>query len=118
MSYDIYLLNPKTKRAIELGGPHDLKGGTYAVGGTTEAWLNVTYNYSEFFYRMLGEKGIRTIYGVTGEESIPILRAAANALKGEPSDNYWDATEGNAKTALLDLIRLAKLAPYGVWDGD
>lgn len=32
--------------------------------------------------------------------------------------NYWDATEGNAKRALLQLVALAKLRPDGVWDGD
>ena len=118
MGYDIYLRDPKTKETIEFDEPHDLKGGTYAVGGTTEAWLKVTYNYSDFFYDTLGEKGIRTIYGMTGEESIPVLQNAADVLTGEPDDNYWAVTEGNAKEALLALIKLAKMAPHGVWDGD
>ena len=118
MSYDIYLLDPETGKGIDLKEPHYLRGGTYAAGGTTEAWLNITYNYSKYFYAALGAKGIRTIYGMTGQESIPILQTAANLLSGEPDKDYWAATEGNAKKALLSLIELAKAAPSGIWSGD
>ena len=44
MSYDIDLLDPVTKKTIELDFPHAMRGGTYAVGGDTRASLNVTYN--------------------------------------------------------------------------
>lgn len=118
MSYDILLLDPKTREVINLKERHYLQGGTYIVGGTTEAWLNVTYNYGKHFRAVLGTEGIRTIYGMTGRESIPILQAAANLLSGEPDEDYWAATKGNAKKALLDLIELAKAAPSGIWSGD
>ena len=118
MSYDIELIDPKTKETVILGHKHNLKGGTYAIGGTDEAWLNVTYNYGKFFRRVFGEEGIRIIYGKTGAESTPILEEAISKLEGEPSDNYWGATEGNAKKALEDLLELAKMAPFGVWEGD
>lgn len=43
MSYDIALNDPVTGDIIELSEPHFMQGGTYAVGGTTEFWLNITY---------------------------------------------------------------------------
>ncbi len=117
MSYDIYLTDPVTKQTLELDAPHDMRGGTYCLGGTTEAHLNVTYNYYPHFLS-IGEKGIRTIYGMTGAESIPLLQKAAEALANDVHDDYWKPTQGNAKRALLQLIALAKLRPAGVWDGD
>jgi hypothetical protein len=118
VSYDIYLSDPQTGNPVTFEDPLDLRGGTYAVGGTAEAWLNVTYNYGGHFRRVLGENGIRSIYGKTAEETLPELRRAVAALGDDVSDDYCEATEGNAKAALLNLIALAERAPYGVWDGD
>lgn len=120
MSYDITLNDPVTGSVIELDQPHFMSGGTYAVGGTRECWLNVTYNYGKFYYRedVLGERGIRAIYGMSGAESIPVLERAIAALGDETSDSYWDATEGNAKRPLTQLLALARMRPDGVWDGD
>ena len=118
MSYDISLHDPVTREVLHADTPHDMRGGTYCVGGTTELWLNVTYNYANFFYDVLGERGIRTIYGMTGAESIPVLEAAAARLADDASDDYWDSTEGNAKRALLQLAAMARLRPDGIWDGD
>jgi hypothetical protein len=117
MSYDLYLKDAEGE-TIQLPFEHHIRGGTYAMNGTSEAWLNVTYNYAQHFYRTLGERGIRRIYGMTGMESIPILANAAAQLGDDYSDDYWDATEGNAKRALLNLISLASAAPHGVWHGD
>lgn len=118
MSYDIRLIDPITKETLELEEPHNLRGGTYALGGTPEAWLNITYNYSDHFYRVLGEEGIRGIYGMTGKDSIPILVDAIHRLKDDASDDYWEPTEGNARQALINLHALAVMFPNGVWDGD
>lgn len=118
MSYDIYLNDPVTGKTLYADSPHQLKGGTYVLGGTLELWLNVTYNYGFHFRRVLGEKGIRSIYGKTGADTIPLLQAAADQLIDDVSNDYWEPTEGNAKQALLGLIALAKLRPDGVWDGD
>lgn len=71
MSYDIRLCDPVTHEALQTDVPHDMRGGTYAMGGTTGLWLNVTYNYGKHYYRVLGDKDIRTIYGMTGAESTP-----------------------------------------------
>jgi hypothetical protein len=118
MSYDISLADPVTGETLALDNPHRLRGGTYALGGTTDCWLNVTYNYSEHFYRTIGEKGIRTIYGMSGAESIPVLESAIAQLGDDVDDDYWKPTEGNAKRALHGLLALARLRPDGVWKGD
>jgi len=55
---------------------------------------------------------------MSGAESIPVLKSAAEKLGDDVSDNYWEPTEGNAKTALLQLIALAQLRPDGIWAGD
>lgn len=118
MSYDINLCDPVTHDVLELDEPHDMRGGSYCVGGTTLCTLNITYNYGSAFRRVLGEKGIRTIYGMTGAESIPVLEAAESRLADDATGNYWDETDGNVKRALLQLVALAKLRPDGIWDGD
>ena len=114
-----------------------MRGGTYAVGGTTRAHLNVTYNYARHFCAVFEELptprpkapawmweegepvgGIRTIYGLTGAESLVVLDRAILLLKNDVTDDYWEATEGNAKRALMQLRALATLRPDGIWSGD
>ena len=51
MSYDIYLRDRVTKETVHFDTPHQMAGGTYAIGGTTEAWLNITYNYAQWYYK-------------------------------------------------------------------
>lgn len=118
MGYDIELREPVGKNLIEFETEHYMRGGTYAVGGTREAWLNVTYNYAKYYSRVFGEKGIRTIYGMTGAESIPVIKAAMAQLKDDVSEDYWEPTEGNAKKALAQLLAFAQMRPDGIWDGD
>lgn len=135
MSYDIELVDPVTRQTLKLDAPHQMRGGTYALGGTTEASLNVTYNYAGIFRRvfsgepanapdMMAEMfdksgaGIRSIYGKTGAESLPILDRAIAMLGNDVDDDYWKPTEGNAKRALVQLRALAAMRPDGVWTGD
>lgn len=118
MSYDLYLVDPVTRHVIEFEEPIGIHGGTYQLGGTTTAWLNITYNYSPYFYSFMGEGGIRRLYGMSGRDSITLLDAAIDRMTGEPDSDYWAATEGNAKAALLNARRLAELCPAGIWEGD
>ncbi len=137
MSYDIELVDPVTREVLELEAPHHMRGGTYQVGGTTRAHLNVTYNYYPQFARVFAEldsphpkaphwlhedagpvRGIRTIYGLTGAESLPVLDKAIAALGDDVDPDYWKATDGNAKRALTQLRALAALRPDGLWTGD
>ncbi len=117
MSYDIYLNDPVTKEPLVLEKAHHMRGGTYQQDGSLDCWLNVTYNYSRFLACM-GEKGIRTIYGMTGGESIPILKDAILSLGDDIDDDYWKPTEGNAKRALSQLLSFAEMRPDGLWSGD
>ena len=114
MSYDISLCDPVTHETLEVDDTHFVADGTCPIGGTKELWLNITYNYGMYFRRddVLGRKGIRSIYGKTGAESIPMLEKAISAL------GDWNATEGNAKRVLCGLLAFAKMRPDGVWDGD
>lgn len=132
MSYDIQLVDPVTRETLRAPDPHFIRGGTYCVGresedgefepGDTRLSLNITWNYSEHFYRVFpggkDSKGVRTIYGLTGAESLPVLEAAIAQLGDDVDENYWTSTEGNAKRALCGLRALAQMRPDGVWDGD
>lgn len=118
MSYDIQLNNSVTGEVLELDAPHQMKGGTYQVGGCQTAELNITYNYSKYFYELFGDLGIRELYGKSGVDSIPMLETAIQQLSDDIDENYWEATEGNAKQSLIQLLSLAKLRPDGIWDGD
>lgn len=138
MSYDIYLADPVTREPIELEEAHHMRGGTYPLSGTTEAWLNITYNYADWYYRpgvfaetAEGDRGIRTIYGMTGAESIPILKKAIEVLEGLTVDiskkehcekqgctGYWLSTKANALRPLYQLLALAQMRPDGIWKGD
>jgi len=118
MSYDIRLTDPLAGETLHADAPHQIAGGTLVVGGTTKLWLNVTYNYAPHFYRTLGEDGIRTLYGKTGAEALPLLEQAISMLRNDATADYWEATEGNAKLALCGLKAFAQLRPDGVFQGD
>jgi hypothetical protein len=118
MSYDLWLEDPKTGEELKAESLHQLRGGNYVIGGTRNCALNITYNYGPHYYRVLGDKGIRAIYGMTALESIPVLRKAADQLGLDIDEDYWKATEGNARKALEDLMIIATMAPHGIWNGD
>jgi len=117
MSYDIELCDPVTNQVIEFNNIHELRGGTYALNNN-RAELNITWNYGKLYYSIMGDKGIRTIYGLSGAESIIILKAAIDKLGSDIDSDYWKPTEGNAKRALQQLLVLATLCPDGIWTGD
>lgn len=115
MGYDIKLA--KDGRPVEV--PNHQEGGTIAIGGSNLAEVSLTYNYSNLFRQHLdAEKGLRWLYGKTGEETAERLAAAVAALGTEKADDYWAATPGNAGHALSILLEWAKAHPSAVWDGD
>ena len=89
MSYDIYLTDSVTREPIELEEAHYMRGGTYVLSGTTEAWLNITYNYADWYYRpgVFGEtadnKGIRTIYGLSGADQHHLPGGGSHQKQGD-----------------------------------
>jgi hypothetical protein len=118
MSYDIELVDPVTLAPLEVDFKHGVHGGVYEVGGTQRLWLNVTYNYCDIFCKVMGPEGIRILYRKTGAETIPLLKEAISKLGDDVSDDYWFATEGNAKRALCGLLAFAQMRPDGLWQGD
>jgi hypothetical protein len=124
MSYDLCLCDPVTSERLVLDQPHHMRGGTYQIGGTTRASMNITYNYADHLYRVLpdpgptGQEGIRSIYGLSGAEAIPILEGAISLLGDDVDPDYWKSTEGNTKSALTKVLALSRMRPDGVWRGD
>lgn len=114
MSYDCQLVDPVTKEVLQSDEKHFIRGGTYAVGGTCEAYMNITFNYSPFIYKVL-EGGIPGLNGKLAAQTIQPLKIAIAMLGDTVTDNYWDATEGNAKRALNGLLALAYMFPHGEW---
>lgn len=119
MSYDIYLNDPVTKVPVRLPFAHLLGGGTMRAemrdGGlvqapTTEAWLNITYNYGPYYYeategdsRCETQSGIRGIYGKTGAESIPMLESMIERIVAAyKKDGEWITTT-RTKHRMLDV---------------
>lgn len=135
MSYDISLADPVTHETLTMDAPHQMRGGMYAIGGTDEMWLNITYNYACWYYKdyAFGENGIRSIYGLSGAESIPVLKKAISGLErseeklpdeeikeclNQGVGGYWLPTRENAIKPLYQLLAMAQLRPDGVWEGD
>lgn len=144
MGYDIRLCDPVTGETLHTEVPHQMRGGTYAIGGTTEMWLNITYNYASWYYRpgvfpsspdddfTEARGGIRSIYRKTGAESITVLKRAIDTLLSCEEDispeeraqceqdgitGYWMPTRGNAIKPLYQLLAMAQMRPDGIWNG-
>lgn len=123
MSYDIHLTERVSGETIKLPIKHIMTGGTYQAdydertktfspAAIQDAWLNITYNYSRYYYeaaegdeRFYGVEdrnddgyhncGIRGIYGKTGLDSIPMLRDLASRIesKYKKVDGEWITTK-------------------------
>ena len=116
MGYDIQLIGTD-------GEPVQVKrhseGGTFVLGGTTSADINITYNYAAYFYDTIdADEGIRFLYGKTAEMCIPRLHSAVRELGTVRSDNYWAATPGNVGHIIEILLRWAKDNPSATFRGD
>lgn len=126
MSYDIELVDPVSKQVIEIADAHFMRGGTYRLGGSNKLSLNITYNYSSILHRVLVPKstpseyttGIRSLYGLTALEGIPLLESAIGELADDSSEDYWEPTEGNVKRSLNNLLTMCKMRPDALIIGD
>lgn len=126
MSYDISLKDRVTGETLEVESPHFMTGGIYAVGGTREMWLNITWNYANYYYEatdgdprfahdeisayysdgttgpVVTEYGIRGIYGKSGAESIQMLKDMILRIEQKyKKDGKWIDTV-RKKTRWLD----------------
>ena len=117
MSYDIEIVDPVTEEVLHTpdGSNHYIRGGTYAINGTSEMWLNITYNYSNIISKVFNnELGIKLLENKTAVDAIPILAKAVDLLGNDVDDDYWKPTEGNVKKALYGLLALCKMRPDGI----
>lgn len=114
MSWDCYLVDKNGKTVI-FNEPLDIKGGTYQLGGTQEAWFNITYNYGKILKNVLGYS-LSDLNGKLVKDTISDIEKAVSKLSEEDkTENYWDATEYNTKRALEDLLLLAKKSENSYW---
>ena len=115
MSYDIELINRKTKQPLLLSQPQYIRGGTVKAeldengnliqAKETEASINITYNYNHYYVEatrddrrffkqeadaegnvMESSAGIRGLYGKTAAESLPMLTDMIERIKRKYMD--------------------------------
>jgi hypothetical protein len=93
------------------------EGGTITIGGIDEASINVTYNYSPFYYETIDKDiGIRWLNDKKAKDTVDILRLAVKRLdENDTDEDYWKATEGNARKPLVRMLQWAEQHPEGVW---
>lgn len=114
MSYWVHLNNADGE-PVEV--PQHAEGGTVAASGTAVAELNVTYNYSKHYYNTIdADDGLRWLDGTTAEDAIPVLEQAVARLGTNQSEDYWEATEGNAGHALSILLDWARQHPTATFE--
>ena len=105
MSYDIHIIDSVTNKPRVLKESFLPHGGSYVIGGSIEAWLNITYNYGKLYHELWGH-GLTGFNGKKIKEVKPKVEAGIKALGIVKAESYWEATKGNAGTALLDLLTL------------
>lgn len=120
MSWDISLLDPVTKNTLELPIKHVMTGGTFLADydkntgmfspkPTTEAWLNITYNYSPYYYaategddRFGPDGGLRGINEKTGLQSIAMLNDMITRITNKYYINGEWITTSHKKTRFIE----------------
>ena len=94
------------------------EGGTYCVGGTNEADLNVTYNYGGRFSECGLEvhTGRGNFHRQKAKDVTALLESAVQKLGTECHPDYWEPTPGNAGRALSILLEWAKQHPEATFE--
>lgn len=111
MSWDV-TLEDENGKPLKVK-PHT-EGGTYVMGGTDDAELNVTWNYGK--YLGFGEENT-FIYldGKKASDVIDMLQSAVDKLGTDKDKDYWAVTPGNAGHTLNILLTWAKQHPNGIF---
>lgn len=114
MSYDVSLHDPDTGELLTSEMETDISA---VIPMPDALLLNITYRYSQIYKRpiIFGKKGLHILEGMTGRDSIPLLKRAIAMMGNDALMDYWKPTEGNAKRQLYNLLAFAKLCPEGVW---
>lgn len=102
--------------SVELANTHS-EGGTYVWGGTTQAELNITYNYGKLYYLTLDrDQGLRVLNDKRAGDVLELLENAVNQLGTNPmTEDYWAPTPGNAGKALSTLLDWARQHPDAIF---
>lgn len=92
--------------------------------GIGDESFNCTYNVSKMFYDWEPEKGIRSIYGVSGRDSIELLRSLREHLENNRSrmllmepDNGWGSLN-NTHAMVNKMIMMSFDNLDDIWEGD
>lgn len=98
-------------------GPVELfqDGGTQLMGGSTQAELNVTYNYSEV-YSIFDFHLHDSLHGKRAGDTVAKMEEIIKKCGTRGFKDYWAPTPGNAAAALLRLVAWAKQYPDGIWE--
>ena len=107
MGYSLWLENKPDGLMCKRKEPEVDLGNMLCIGGSDLMEFNITYNYSHYYYEADGfeKDGIRTIYGKTGKQSLPLLRKlSAQILKKyfNASKNRWKQTIRQKKVAVVN----------------
>ena len=105
MSYDLRIHEEKYPNLMAKVENHE-EGGTFALGGTTDAELNITYNYSKIF-------NFRGLNGKSCKECIEWLEPIVKILGTDRSEDYWESTNGNVGYCLSVILSWCKQHPTG-----
>ena len=119
MGFSIYLRD-KNGKSVQVQ-THD-EGGTIKMdkifvidnmvrGGTSDAEMDITFNYNKFYRDALHPDGLDYLHGKTGKQAIPLLKKAIRILGTEQHYDYWASTPGNAGHALSTLLTWAEQHP-------
>lgn len=147
MSWDFSLKSPVTGEILTVE-PHFMYGGDvkveYVDGEPIKlpndlAELNVTYNYSSYYYEaarsfkdITETGGIRDLDGMFAVDAVNFINKLIEYIEnkyrpngqwiegtrtseGDTSD-YWEVTAANALIPLYQLLTLSKMRPDGVWE--
>lgn len=97
-------------RVMELG-----ENGSLREANTTEATVNVTWNYNHVYHEFLGDSLRGLLEGKRAGTTIEILTKGVQLLGTEQDPDYWKATKGNAGHILALLLSWAKIHPEAIW---
>jgi hypothetical protein len=113
MSYDVSL-HDANGDVVQVDNHEE--GGLYALGGTTDADLNITYNYGWFYHRCLDSiEGLNCLHEQKASDTIRMLETAVDELGTKTYKDYWAPTPGNAGHALNVLLMWAHQHPDATW---
>ena len=128
MSYDISLINRKTKKVEQLKNPFYIRGGTVPAeldssgnlvqARSVDASINITYNYAGYFhdasdgdprFAVKNEDGttsygIRGLYGKTPAESLGMIQDLIQRI----SDKYQDKNGNWISTKRVRTVYFTK----------